>query len=144
MAYVIAGLIIAAVLIPGVQQKITDAIQSFSNAIIGPPIARATNAWIEVAIIAAGLGFAIWIIEAKTAKSMGQEIGAPPVESIHVASPPTFGAGGGLSASTSGGVGFTSDVHAQGGGTGARGVGHAPQPRTTKTKTVTKRSAFEE
>lgn len=141
LAIVLISLIVVGALLPDFAKKIDQQIQNFGNAFTKGPVSVVTNAWIEVAVIAAGLGFAIWIIEAKAAHHMGQEVNAPPVQSIGVASPPAFGSSGGYGFQ-GGGFSTSSNVSASAGHSGSTGHG-APGRKVRQTKTVTtKRSAF--
>ena len=126
----------------GNSESVAQNIQNFGAAVTKGPVQVAVNAWIEVAVVAAALGFAVWIAESKTAKHLGQEVSAPPVESIHVAAPPTFGSTGGFSAG-SGGITTHASVNSQAGGSGSAGVG-TPGRRITKKTTTKKSSAFGE
>lgn len=133
MQLIILALFIAAVLIPGVEQRISAVIDDISGSLLKGPTKVVTNAWIEVAVIAAGLGIGIWLLETKIAHHMGQELAAPPVESIHVAQPPSFGSSAGFTASTRGGVGLSQEVSSQGSsGSGSRGVGEAGRSAAAK------------
>ncbi|MGA2284492.1 MAG: hypothetical protein ABSH07_12660 [Candidatus Dormibacteria bacterium] len=135
-----------AVLDPTVQQRIESVLSGFGSAAASGPISTATKWWLLAAGAVGALGVGWWIVETKVAKHEGYDVAPPPVESIGVPAPPTFGASGGFTASSQGGVGLEQRVTAEGGGTTGRGgfgqvTKRAPQaaPRTEAPLTPSRR-----
>ena len=114
---VILILISAAVLIPGVQQRIESVLSGFGSAAASGPLGTATKWWLIAAGAVGALGVGWWLIESKIAKHEGYDVAPPPVESIGVPAPPSYSGGGGFNASSKGGVGLEQTYSATGGGT---------------------------
>lgn len=126
----------------GSPQAITKNIENFGKAVTQGPISTVVNAWVEVALITAGLGLGIWFLEIKVGKHEGIQVGAPAAPTL---SAPAPGFGGGASAGIAGGpVRLQSGTSAQtqggpqvqyveppSGGFGAPGRGPSG-PRTTR------------
>jgi hypothetical protein len=128
--------IAAWVALGGNVKSIEQNIEGFGAAITQGPISSATNAWVKVAVIAAGLGIGVWLLETKLAHNMGQELDAPPVSPIYVAHPPSFGTSGGYEANA-GPVRVHAGVTSQGGGGGGGGYGEGGRPTRAVPKRLT-------
>jgi hypothetical protein len=118
---IILALFAIAVLDPTVQQRIESVLSGFGSAAASGPISTATKWWLLAAGAVGALGVGWWIVETKVAKHEGYDVAPPPVESIGVPAPPTFGASGGFTASSQGGIGLEQRVTAEGGGSTGRG-----------------------
>ena len=121
----------------GNAEAVRTNIEKFGAAVTKGPISSATNAWIEVAVVAGFLGFGFYILQSKYAKSQGYDVAPPPVESIHVAAPPTFGASGGYSV-----AGVSGSVSAQPSSGGSRAAGNVTKSKGAPKKSTAKRAAF--
>jgi hypothetical protein len=122
-------LILGITLVPGVSQKVETTVEDIFHGVSSGATSGIVNAWIEVAAVAAGLAFLIWVAESKTAPHLGQQVGAPPaVEPIRVAATPTFGTTAGVSAGP-GGVNLGSTTTAATGGSAPPSMMEAPPPR---------------
>ncbi len=90
--------LVAWFLLGGNVDKVTQNIEKIGEAITKGPVTTATNAWVKVAFIGAGLGIGIWLLETKIAKAENLgEVKPPTVAPIQVAQAPSFGGGGGFS-----------------------------------------------
>ena len=103
-------------------------IKNLTNAeqqIIQVPVNTAIKAWALVVGIGAVAGIAIWLTESEISKKQGfGAVAPPPVEPLHVATAPTFGASSGVSAA-GGPVRLSGGITSGG---GAEGPGYA-EPR---------------
>lgn len=72
-------------------------IRNFSSAeksVLQAPVQVAIQGWLIVAGVTAALGLAIWVSEREIGKKQGYDVAPPPLEAIHVAAGPSFGAAG--------------------------------------------------
>lgn len=131
--------IIAWFALGGNSESVQQNIEKFGAAVTKGPISSATNAWIEVAVVAGLLGFGFYVLQSKYAKSQGYDLAPPAAESIYVAAPPTFGAGGGYKVG-----GVSGSVSATGAGSsGSRTAGTVTKSKTPPvSRKAAKRSAF--
>lgn len=110
--------IIAITLIPGLSKDIQTTIEGIGGAATQGPINTITSAWIEIALVAGGLGVLVWIGESKLAPKLGQAPpGAPGLGPILSAAPPSFGASSGLGLSAGPVQAHTGVTAASGGAT---------------------------
>ncbi len=133
MAIWMAGIVIGLALDPALAQRVETTIEGIFGAAQSGAINPIVNAWFKVALIGGGLGLSFWLIEAKIAKGMGQEVAAPPVQSIGVPAPPTFGSNSGFSVDR-GGVAYSQSASATGGGGQAVAHGTPGRPITRRAK----------
>ncbi len=140
----VLGFIFLVSLVPSVEHQFEQAVEGISGAITKGPTKTVVNAWVEVAVITAALGFGVWILEAKVAKKQfGQDVAAPGVESIHVPQPPNLGSSSGYSAGP-GGITAHGGVASSMGGSPQVHVSEAPmsaQRGPTRTENRSKRAA---
>lgn len=143
LALVLIASVVGIALIPGLSAKVSEALHNMNAGFVSGTTQPITNAWIEVAVVAATLGFVIWLVEAKTAKHYGYEVAPPPVQSIGVAAPPSFGGSSSFTASSRGGIGVETETSANTGSSSSNSAGSQPRKISeTKTTRVTKRGAF--
>ena len=104
---------------PALAKQVETTWQGIIGATTSGSINPIFNKWILAVVIFAGAGFTIWLVEAEVAKKrVGQDLAAPPVQSIGFPAPPTFGSSSGLNAGP-----FSTSANVSGGGLHGGGVG---------------------